>query len=261
MPEFLINALIVGLAIALIAGPLGSFTVWRKMAYFGDTLAHSALIGVAFGLFLEINITLSIILACFLIAVVLVFLEQQNSLSTDTLLGVLSHSSLALGLVCVSLYSDSQISLYSYLFGDFLTVSRNEAVLICVAVFVLMTLVVYLWKPLLMISTDEDLARVEGKNIRRLRLILMLMIACVIALAMKIVGVMLITALLIIPAATSRRLTSSPEAMAAIASLLGGCAVISGLSASYWIDIPTGPAVVLCSFVFFIVSLAVRSKA
>ncbi len=260
MADFLINAIIIGITIALIAGPLGAFTVWKKMAYFGDTLAHSALIGVAAGLFLEVNLSLAIIVCCAILASLLVVLQQNHALSTDTLLGVLSHGSLAVGLICVSLYSDQRINLFGYLFGDFLTVTSDEIYTILAATTVIAILLAIYWKPLLMIAIDEDLARVEGHPVGRLKWLLMLMIASIIALAMKIVGVLLITALLIIPAATSRRLASSPEAMAVIASLLGTFAVLIGIAGSYWWDLPAGPAVVLAALLSFTLSLSIRER-
>lgn len=261
MPDFLLYAFAVGIGIALIAGPLGAFAVWRRMSYFGDTLAHSALIGVAFGLFLGINITLAIVLACGVIALALVFLERKNTLSTDTLLGVLSHGSLALGLVCVSFYSQTRINLYGYLFGDFLTVTSSEVLYIYLAIAAIAVPLILLWRPLLLLAVDEDLAYVEGRNVTLLKLILMLMIASIIALAMKIVGVMLITALLIIPAATARRFSSSPETMAGIASIIGMLSVTLGLYSSFLWDIPAGPAVVLVALGIFIISSALPQKA
>lgn len=260
MADFLIYALLVGIGIAIIAGPLGAFAVWRRMSYFGDTLAHSALIGVALGLFLNVNVTLAIVFVSGLIAIILVVLENANALSTDTLLGVLSHGSLALGLICVSLYSDGRINLYGYLFGDFLTVTANEVLIIYGAIALILCALVVFWKPLVMLAIDEDLARVEGHNINRLKIILMLMIACLIALAMKIVGVMLITALLIIPSATARRFTPSPEGMALLASILGMIAVALGLYASFLWDVPAGPAVVMAALSLFIVGGAVQRK-
>jgi len=260
MPEFLLYAFIVGCGIAIIAGPLGAFTVWRRMSYFGDTLAHSALIGVAFGLFLEINITLSIILACAIIALLLVVLEKINSLSTDTLLGVLSHGSLALGLVCVSLYSDTRVNIYGYLFGDFLTVTLNEVLLIYLVISIITVPLVLQWRAFLMITVDEDLAHVEGHRVQVLKVMMMLMIASIIALAMKIVGVLLITALLIIPAATARRFSTSPEAMAALASTIGAVSVCLGLYGSFVWDIPAGPAVVLAALSIFIAGYSLPEK-
>lgn len=260
MIDFLLYALLVGLGIAVIAGPLGAFAVWRRMSYFGDTLAHSALIGVALGLFLNVNVTLAIVFVSGLIAVILVALENAKALSTDTLLGVLSHGSLALGLICVSLYSDGRINLYGYLFGDFLTVTAQEVLLIYAAIAVILTTLIVLWKPLIMLAIDEDLAHVEGHNVNMLKVILMLMIAGLIALAMKIVGVMLITALLIIPAATARRFTPSPEGMALLASILGMLAVALGLYGSFLWDIPAGPSVVMAALVLFIFANLVQHK-
>ncbi len=258
MADFLIYALLVGLGIAIIAGPLGAFAVWRRMSYFGDTLAHSALIGVALGLFLNVHVTLAIVFVSGLIAIILVTLENANALSTDTLLGVLSHGSLALGLICVSVYSDGRINLYGYLFGDFLTVTANEVMIIYGAIALILCALIAFWKPLVMLAIDEDLARVEGHNINMLKIILMLMIACLIALAMKIVGVMLITALLIIPAATARRFTPSPEGMALLASILGMISVVLGLYASFIWDVPAGPAVVMAALTLFIIAGAVQ---
>lgn len=251
MIELMILPLLAGVGIALSAGPLGAFAVWRRMAYFGDTLAHSALIGVALGLFLSINVTVTIIVCCVIIAVLLVLIEQKSDLSTDTILGILSHSALALGLICVSLYSHTRINLFGYLFGDFLLVSQTEVIIIyAVALFVISMLIIF-WRGLIMISTDEDLARVEGNHVEALRLLLMLLMALVIALAMKVVGVLLITALLIIPAACSRKLSSSPEAMALIAPIIGAVSVIVGLISSFIWDLPSGPSVVIAATCLF----------
>ena len=252
MIELLILPLLAGCGVALAAGPLGSFAVWRRMAYFGDTLAHSALIGVAIGLFFSINITVAIIVSSLFIAAALVLLEQKNTLSTDTILGILSHSALAVGLICVSAFSSARINLFGYLFGDFLIVSTADVIAIFTVAFIVIGLLMFFWRGLIMISTDEDLARVEGNNVEGLRMLLMLLMAAVIALAMKVVGVLLITALLIIPAATSRKLSSSPEAMVIIAPLIGMLSVLSGLLASFFWDVPAGPAVVVVSAIFFL---------
>lgn len=255
MPEFLVLALLAGLAVALVAGPLGSFAVWRRMAYFGDTLAHSALLGITFGLLLDINLNLAVALGCLLLALMLVALQHKHFLATDTLLGILSHSTLALGLICVSLFSDSRIDLMAYLFGDILAVTKSEVLGIWFVSLAVIGLLTWLWRPLLAITVHEDLARIEGTPVAAVRTSLMLLMALVIAIAMKVVGVLLITALLIIPAASSRRLTHTPEHMAVLASLLGGLAVVMGLSASYLWDTPAGPAIVLSTTLLFSLTL------
>jgi zinc transport system permease protein len=256
MPEFLTLALLGGLAVALVAGPLGSFAVWRRMAYFGDTLAHSALLGITFGLLLDINLNIAVALGCLMLALILVALQQNRFLATDTLLGILSHSTLALGLVCISYFSNTRIDLLAYLFGDILAVSHADVASIWAIALVVIATLVAIWRPLLAITVHEELAQVEGVPVTAVRTALMLLMALVIAIAMKIVGVLLITALLIIPAAASRRLTQTPEHMAIVASLLGMLAVISGLTASYYWDSPAGPAIVLSATLLFALTLS-----
>jgi len=261
MPEFLLNALLAGIGVALVAGPLGSFAVWRRMAYFGDTLAHSALLGIAFGLLLSINLNVAVTLGCLLLAMILVLLQQNHFIATDTLLGILSHTTLALGLICVSVFSHSRIDLMAYLFGDLLAASGMDVVTIYTVAFFVLIVLYLLWRPLLAITVHEELAKVEGVPVTAIRTILMLLMALVIAIAMKVVGVLLITALLIIPAAASRRLTYTPEQMALVASLLGCLSVLGGLSASFFWDTPVGPSVVLVASSLFLLSLFKRQTA
>ena len=258
MPEFVFLALAAGAGVALVAGPLGCFAVWRRMAYFGDTLAHSALTGVAFGLILDVNVSFAVTLLCLVLALLLVVLQNNRVIASDTLLGILSHSMLALGLVVVSVSGSGQIDLYAYLFGDLLSVTGTDLVTIYLTVAIIVPVLAWLWRPLLAITVSEELARVEGINVGLVRAVLMLLMALVIAVAMKVVGVLLITALLILPAASGRRLSSTPEQMAAVASLLGILAIAGGLAASWWFDTPAGPSAVLTASACFALSLLKR---
>ena len=258
MNDFLLYALLAGLGVALVAGPLGCFVVWRRMAYFGDTLAHSALLGVALGVLLQINLSITVTAVPLLMALALVMLEQKGFLSLDTLLGILSHSALAAGLVIISLLPDVRIDLMSLLFGDLLSVSVGDLWVIYGITILVLALLVGLWRPLINITVNPELAAVEGTNVALVRTSLMLITALVIAIAMKIVGVLLITALLITPAATARRLSHTPEQMAIIASAIAMLSVLMGLSLSWYSDAPAGAAVVLCSATLFLVSLVVR---
>ena len=258
--EFFWRALLGGLGVALIAGPLGCFVVWRRMAYFGDTLAHSALLGVALGTLLHLDLNLSIAMVCVVLALVLVLLSRQQSLASDTLLGILSHSSLALGLLSLSLMDDLRFDLTGYLFGDLLAISQGDLYWIFGGGILVLGLIMGCWRGLLMSTIHEELARVEGYRVGLLRLSLMLMFALVIAVAMKVVGVLLITALLIIPAATARPLAQTPERMAVLASLIGMLSIIAGMSLSWWSDTAAGPSVVVSAFVFFVVVWVVRGR-
>ncbi|MBB2494188.1 zinc ABC transporter permease subunit ZnuB [Aquipseudomonas ullengensis] len=261
MPDFLLNALLAGLALALVAGPLGSFVVWRRMAYFGDTLSHAALLGVALGFLLDISPTLAVTAGCLLLAVLLVTLQQRQPLASDTLLGILAPTTLSLGLVVLSFMDNVRIDLMGYLFGDLLAVSGNDLAWILGGSALVLALLLPLWRQLLAVTVHEELARVEGLPVAALRLALMLLIAVVIAVAMKIVGVLLITSLLIIPAAAAQRHARTPEQMAIGGSLLGMLAVGTGLSLSWFHDTPAGPSIVVAAAGLFLLSFVLPRRA
>lgn len=253
--DFLTRALIAGIGLALVTGPLGCFVVWRRMAYFGDTMAHSALLGVALGFLLEIDLTAGVFVVTALASLVLLALERRSGLSVDALLGILSHAALSLGLVALAFMTWVRIDLMGLLFGDILAVSRLDIALIWGGGLLVLGLLAWLWRPLLAASVDEELAAAEGLAPARSRLIFMLMIALVVAIAMKIVGILLITALMIIPAATARRFASTPEMMALLAALIGALAVAFGLYGSLSFDTPSGPSIVVAALILFLASL------
>ncbi|PWC36032.1 zinc ABC transporter permease subunit ZnuB [Azospirillum sp. TSO35-2] len=252
MDDFVIRALAAGGGIALLAGPLGSFVVWRRMAYFGDTLAHSALLGVTLGFLLGVNPMIGVMAVCVTLALALVALQRRRNLAADTLLGILSHGSLSLGLVALAFLETLRVDLMAYLFGDILSVTNSDLMAIYGGGAVALGGLALLWRRLLAVTVDEDLARVEGMPVEALRLAFMLLIALVIAIAMKIVGILLITSLLIIPAAAARRFARTPEAMAALASVFGVAAVVAGLLASLNWDLPGGPSVVVSAAALFL---------
>ncbi|KMY01469.1 membrane protein [Pseudomonas syringae KCTC 12500] len=261
MADFLLYALLAGVALAVVAGPLGSFVVWRRMAYFGDTLSHAALLGVALGFLLDISPTIAVTVGCLLLAVLLVTLQQRQPLGSDTLLGILAPSTLSLGLVVLSFMHEVRIDLMAYLFGDLLAISPADLGWILGGSTLVLVLIVALWRPLLAMTVHEELARVEGLPVATLRMTLMLLIAVVIAVAMKIVGVLLITSLLIIPAAAAQRHARSPEQMALGASLLGVIAVCAGLSLSWFKDTPAGPSIVVSAAALFLLSFVLPRRA
>src|SRR5690606_29760960 len=231
--DFFWRALIGGLGVALVAGPLGCFVVWRRLAYFGDTLAHSALLGIALSFLISVPLNLGVVITCVLIALALVLLSRTRTLATDTLLGILAHSALAIGLVALSFMPDVRVDLTGLLFGDLLAMTRQDLVWIYGGAAFVLSLLATLWRGLLMSTIHEELARVEGIPVERLRLALTLMFSLVIAVAMTIVGVLLITALLIIPAATARRLAHNPEPTTALAVVFSVLGVSGGLTLSW----------------------------
>ncbi|QQS55709.1 MAG: zinc ABC transporter permease subunit ZnuB [Candidatus Competibacteraceae bacterium] len=261
MDDFLARALLGGVGVALAAGPLGAFIVWRRMAYFGDTLAHSGLLGIVLGTVLNLNLQLGVAITCLVVALVLVLLQRQRRLATDTLLGILAHTALSLGLVALAFLETVRIDLTAYLFGDILAISRIDVYWIWGGALLALGALARLWRPLLAITVHEELAQVEGVPVFPIRLAFMLLVAIVIAVAMKVVGILLITSLLIIPAAAARRFARSPEGMALLASGLGCTAVGLGLWASLRWDTPAGPSVVLAAAALFVLSSVVPGRS
>ncbi len=261
MPDFLLRAFLAGLGVALVAGPLGSFVVWRRMAYFGDTLAHAALLGVALGVLAGVNVTLGIIAACLVTALLLLGLQRQRLLASDTLLGLLAHGSLSLGLVALAFLETVRIDLMGYLFGDVLAVTAADLAWIYGGGGVALVILAAIWRPLLAVTVHEELARVEGVNVTAVHMAFMVLIALVIAVALKIVGILLITSLLIIPAAAARRFAATPEQMAVLAAAFGVLAVAGGLSASLVWDTPSGPSIVVAAVALFALALPWRRRA
>ena len=253
--DFFTRALVAGIGVALSAAPLGCFIVWRRMAYFGDTMAHSALLGVAIGFALGADFTLGVIAVAATVALVLLGLERTPGLSSDTMLGILAHSTLSIGLIAISLMASLRIDLMAYLFGDILAVSHTDLIWIYLGGIGIVLILALIWRPLLAVTVHEDLARAEGVPSLTVRLIFMLLIAVIIAFAMKIVGILLITALLIIPAATARCCARSPEQMAVLAGLIGAVAVVGGLFLSLRLDTPSGPSIVVVAVTLFALSL------
>ncbi|MCP5419870.1 MAG: zinc ABC transporter permease subunit ZnuB [Gammaproteobacteria bacterium] len=257
MDDFLWRALLGGLGVALLAGPLGSFIVWRRMAYFGDTLAHSSLLGIGLGVLLGINQSVAVIAVCLLLAVLLVVLEHRQRLATDTLLGIFAHTSLSLGIVALAFLETVRVDLVGYLFGDILAVTTHDLYWIWGGGLLILAVLSRLWRPLLAITVHEELARVEGVPVFAVRLGFMTLIAVVVAIAMKVVGILLITSLLIIPAAAARRFARTPEIMAGLASLLGCLSVALGLWASLRWDTPAGPSVVVAAAALFLLGASI----
>ena len=255
LDDFFTRALIAGIGIALVAGPLGCFIIWRKLAYMGDTLSHAALLGVALALLFEVEIVFAVFLISGLISLSLLYLQGRARLSGDTLLGLLSHSALALGLVALAFMPWVRTDLMGLLFGDILAVSKSDLAIIWAGGACILLALFAIWRTLFAKTVNAEIAEAEGLPTKRADICFMILVAAAIAISIKIVGVLLITALLIIPAATARRFSSGPEQMAVLAALIGVLSVLSGLFGSLQWDTPSGPSIIVAAFVFFLVSL------
>ena len=252
--DFLVRALLAGIGLALVTGPAGCFIVWRRLAYFGETIAHSALLGVALAILIDFNLTIGIFVTASMVVLVMFYLESRDTLPTDTLLGLLAHGGLALGLVILSFFPNMRVDLQALLFGDILAVSRADLAVIWIGGALALGVLCLIWRPLLAATVSADLAKVAGMNPDRARLVFGIFLAGVIAAAIKVVGVLLIVALLVIPAATARRFASSPERMAIGAAAAGSLAVAGGLYASANLDTPSGPSIVVVALALFVVT-------
>lgn len=254
--DFMTRATLAGIGVAFAAAPLGCFVVWRRMAYFGDATAHAAILGVALSLTFEMSIFPGV-LAVALVMALTVTLLAGRGYAMDTLLGVLAHSALAFGLVAVSFLSGVRIDLMAYLFGDILAVSRTDLAVIWGGAALVVALILWRWAALLTSTLNEELAYASGIDPKREQLVLTLSLAITVAVAIKVVGVLLIAAMLIIPAAAARGLARTPEAMAAIAAAIGAVSAFAGLRGAYLFDTPAGPSIVCVAAVLFVVLNAV----
>tara|TARA_B100001989_G_scaffold213011_1_gene162875 strand:- start:449 stop:1252 length:804 start_codon:yes stop_codon:yes gene_type:complete len=253
--DFFIRALVAGIGVAFVTGPLGCFVIWRRLSYFGDTLAHSALLGVTLAFTMEFNIALCVFIISSLIALTLIQLQKRTNLPGDALLGLLAHSSLAVGLVVIGFLTFIRFDIMGLLFGDILAVTVDDLLIIWVGGAVILLILKLIWKPLFASTVNYELAEAEGLNPDRAKAIFTILMAAIIAISIKMVGLLLITGMLIIPAAMARNISSSPQRMV-IYSIIGGLlSVILGLFTSLEFNTSSGPSIITAALFLFILSL------
>ena len=250
--------LITMLALALLAGPLGCFVVWRRMAYFGDGLAHSALLGVAIGLIAGISNQVGMILMAIAFVGTLLWLRTQRLLATDTLLGILAHAALSIGIVAMALLGFEDAEVHDYLLGSLENISADSLIYVVLGSGVSLGLLMRLWPGLLLMTSSEELAHAEGVPIRVYEFLLMCLLGIVVATAVQIVGILLITSLLIIPASTARLIAGNPENMAIGGSIIAALCMLGGLPLAAALALPLGPAIVTLTVVLFLLVLSAR---
>ena len=258
--DFIIRAFVAGIGLALITGPLGCFIIWRRLSYFGDTIAHSALLGVVIAYAMNFNLILAVFAVSCFIALSLLFLQKRTNLPDDALLGLLAHSVLAIGLVLLGILSFIRIDLMGLLFGDILSVNITDVLFVWIGGSIVLIVLILIWRPLFAATVNLELAKAEGLNADLANAIFTILIASVIAISIKIVGILLITGLLIIPAAASRNLSSTPIQMAIISSIIGLVSVVLGLQTSMIWNSPTGPTILTIALGVFILTLIPLKK-
>ena len=260
MDDFLIRAILIGVALATITGILGCFVVWKKMAYFGDSLAHTSLFGVVIGIYAGIGVNIGIILICLIFIAILLFLQQKYILSSDTILGILAHGGLAFALVALSLLPSVNIDLHSFLFGNVLTVTLNDIYTAYAVCALVVAVLLFNWGKFVLIALHKDLAQSEGMQVFLYDLFFMGMMVLAVGVSIKIVGVLLITSMLIIPAASARFVAQSPSQMALISVFIGIISVVAGIVISSFFDTPPGASIVLALVSIFVFFMLLHSK-
>ena len=253
--DFFIRALIAGIGIAIVTGPLGCLVIWRRLSYFGDTLSHSALLGVTLAYAFSINISLSVFIISGIVALLLLSLQKRTKLAGDSLLGLLAHSTLAIGLVLIGFLSSIRFDLMGLLFGDILAVNTQDIFIVWFGGLIILGVLFYIWKSIFAATVNYDLAAAEGMKPDLSNFIFTLLLAGVIAISIKMIGALLITGLLLIPAATARSLSSNPRQMVILSILVGIISVILGLFSSLELNTASGPSIIVAALVLFILSL------
>ncbi len=253
--DFFIRALVAGIGVAIVTGPLGCFVVWRRLSYFGDTLAHSALLGVTMAYSFQFNIAISVFLISSLIALILIKLQKRTNLPGDALLGLLAHSSLAVGLVVIGFLTFIRFDIMGLLFGDILAVNVTDLLIIWFGGGLILLVLKIIWKPLFASTVNYELAEAEGLNPDRAKAIFTILMAALIAISIKMVGLLLITGMLIIPAAMARNLSDSPFKMVLFSIIGGLLSVLIGLFSSLELNTPSGPSIIAAALFLFILSL------
>ena len=253
--DFFIRALIAGLGVALVTGPLGCFVIWRRLSFFGDTLSHSALLGVTLAVSFDINIAFSVFIISSAVALILLKLQKTTNLPGDALLGLLAHSSLAVGLVAIGFLSFIRFDIMGLLFGDILAVTKNDLIIIWVGGAIILFVLKLIWKPLFASTVNYELADAEGMRPERVNAIFTILMAAIIAISIKMIGLLLITGMLIIPAAMARNISNNPKQMVLFSIIGGLLSVVIGLFGSLEINTPSGPSIITAGLILFILSL------
>ena len=253
--DFFIRALFAGIGVAFVTGPLGCFVVWRRLSYFGDTLAHSALLGVMMAYSFEFNIAFSVFIISAVIALILIQLQKKTNLPGDALLGLLAHSSLAIGLVVIGFLSFIRFDIMGLLFGDILAVTVDDILIIWIGGAIILVVLKLIWKSLFASTVNYELAEAEGLNPDRAKAIFTILMAAVIAISIKMVGLLLITGMLIIPAAMARNISTSPQQMVFYSVIGGLLSVVLGLFTSLEFNSSSGPSIIAAALFLFILSL------
>jgi len=258
--DFLWRAMLGAALLAAACGPIGCLVLWRRLAYVGESVAHIGLLGAALGLLLGVDALLGTA-ALAIVAALVMARAPDRIIPAGTFVGIVGHMGLALGFVVLAMLETVRADLLGYLFGDVLALTPRALYGIAGVSLAVLAATALLWWPLLRSAAGGEIASAEGHGGRFARTGFLVLVAVVVAFGLKVVGALLIVALIIIPPAAARPFARSPEAMAVLAAVLGALAAPVGLAAAYLSDAPAGPSIVLAAGAIFALSAALSRLA
>ncbi|NNE62468.1 MAG: metal ABC transporter permease, partial [Gammaproteobacteria bacterium] len=230
LDDFVIRALIAGLLMVSIAAPMGCLMVWQRLAFLSDTLGHAAVLGVGIGIGLQLHPMLGVLAVVLLIVLSLSRVNSLNNALSETTLAIISHSGLAAGIILLGTLPNQNISLESILFGDLLATSTSDLMMIAITVAVLVFLLLHHWRSFVAVSVSREIAQAEGIEVKKTQFLMYLMIAMLVAVMMKVMGVLLIAAALVIPTSCARLVSRSPEQMVLFSAIFGIGSLAGGMT-------------------------------
>jgi zinc transport system permease protein len=248
---FMQRAIIAGVFLGVLLAYLGIFVTLQKMAFFSDGIAHAALAGAAIGLLTRFSPLLSALIFSMLLAVLIYWLEKKSSLSSDSIIGILFTSGMALGIILISLRRGYQPELIGYLFGNILAIRRQDLILIVVISLLIMAFVLTQKRKLTLLALDREMAYMAGVNPNFYQLLLYIMLAAALVLGIRVLGIILVSAILIIPVSTARLLSRSFKSLVLWTVLISEGIMIGGLLLSYFLNLPSGAVIVLTGSTIF----------
>jgi zinc transport system permease protein len=257
---FFQRALIGGVLVVVMLSLLSFFVVLRRISFIGVGISHSALGGVALGIALGINVTVTTTVFCAAVALLIGFISRKGHVREDTAIGITFSGTMALGLVIMAMSGRYTSSLFSYLFGSILSITEGDIYPIAVYCAATAILVGVFFKHLLYASFNEEVARATGVPVDFLHYLLLVMISLAVVASIKLVGIILVAALLVLPAATANQIAKTYRKVLALSVISGMVSLVVGLMASYAFDLPSGATIVLCACLVFFLCFAVSPR-
>ena len=250
----MILMLLYSIGIGAVTGPLGCFILWRRMAYFCESITHSAVLGMALGLIVGLDAHIGIIFSCLVFACLLVWLDTRQLFSIDSVMGILAHAFLAIGVIIYFLLGQSEEHLHDVFLGDISNISLHGLYSIYVILLISSIFFIYYWRKLLLLTISPEIAKVQGINVLGLNIAFMLIASLIVSATIEATGMLLLISLLIIPAATARIIASSPHTMAIYAIILSVCVTVCGSFIALYMQLPTGAVIAaFASLVFAVI--------